>query len=106
MEGGRDVLLRTQDVADVLGVTDQYIREKGTSFLPSVRVGRFRRYKLSDLLAFIERSTEPIRRDDDKKPQAADRTGAEMGAHDCQLPDKSHGGVCERAVERAAARQT
>jgi hypothetical protein len=103
LEGERDVLLRTQDVADVLGVTDQYVREKGTSFLPSVRVGRFRRYKLSDLLDLIERSTEPVRPDDDRQPKP--QKGGQVGNGRSSISLAGSSSTISRAARQRAVEQ-
>ena len=58
LPGGTDALLSVDNVADILHLSPAYVREAGADLLPIVRVGRRVRYRLSDLLSLIERSTQ------------------------------------------------
>lgn len=51
-------LLTVEDVADVLGISRSKVYELISSgALPSVRIGRSRRVRVSDLDVFVERLT-------------------------------------------------
>lgn len=54
-----DALLDAEAVAGLLRLNARWVKEAGASgLLPSVKLGRFRRYRRSDVLAFIEKQAQ------------------------------------------------
>lgn len=54
---GEDLLLTRREVATMLRLSNGYLRHMGAKLLPLVRIGGAVRYRLSDVLALIERRT-------------------------------------------------
>jgi hypothetical protein len=58
---GRDALLEIKDVAALLGLSADYLRNEARNFFPIVEIGGARRIRFSDVLAFIEANTKDER---------------------------------------------
>ncbi len=57
-----DRLLTAADVAELLNVPESWVRETTRSgAMPSVELGRYRRYVLADVLAWLEECKRPGR---------------------------------------------
>jgi Helix-turn-helix domain len=73
LEAADHRLLDTADAAELLSVSPQYLtdlRSKGTSFVPFVRVSRGAiRYRLGDLVQFINSRTERQTADEGRSPK-------------------------------------
>jgi hypothetical protein len=57
LTSGEDLLLTRREVATMLRLSNGYLRHMGAKLLPLVRIGGAVRYRLSDVLALIERRT-------------------------------------------------
>jgi excisionase family DNA binding protein len=60
-QSGRRLLIREPEVARLLAVTPRTVENlRARGDLPSVKIGRSRRYVLADVMALIERSRVPL----------------------------------------------
>jgi hypothetical protein len=72
---GEDLLLTRREVATLLRLSNGYLRHMGARLLPLVRIGGAVRYRLSDVLALIERRTVSASPSGDSDP--ASKAGVE-----------------------------
>jgi hypothetical protein len=54
---GSDMLLTRREVARMLRLSDGFLRDLGAKVMPTVKLGAAVRYRLSDVLTYIERKT-------------------------------------------------
>jgi hypothetical protein len=57
---GSDMLLTRREVARMLRLSEGFLRHLGAKIIPTVKLGSAVRYRLSDVLNYIESKTVPV----------------------------------------------
>jgi hypothetical protein len=79
LASGSDMLLTRREVAHILRLSEGFLRHLGTKIMPTVKLGGAVRYRLSDVLAYIESKTVTVE----------SKTSGTPREHDCSEGGRS-----------------